>query len=87
MIRDEVLPLRRLEEMFGISSISEIFLILHHQDRKLAIPVDLIEGQQEVVIKPMSSMIGMCRGISGVTIPGDGEVVPVLDVNSIIKEN
>ena len=53
MIRDEVLPLRRLEEMFGISSISEIFLILHHQDRKLAIPVDLIEGQQEVVIKPM----------------------------------
>ena len=34
MIRNEVLPLRRLEEMFGISSISEIFLILHHQDRK-----------------------------------------------------
>ena len=32
-------------------------------------------------------MIGMCRGISGVTIPGDGEVVPVIDVNSIIKEN
>ncbi|HVP93699.1 MAG TPA: chemotaxis protein CheA [Methanoregulaceae archaeon] len=87
MIRDEVLPLRRLEEMFGISDLSEIFLILHHQNRKLAIPVDLIEGQQEVVIKPMSSMIGMCRGISGVTIPGDGEVVPVLDVNSIIKEN
>jgi two-component system, chemotaxis family, sensor kinase CheA len=87
MIRDEVLPLRRLEEMFGISELSEIFLIVNHQNRKLAIPVDLIEGQQEVVIKPMSPMVGMCRGISGVTIPGDGEVVPVLDVNSIIKEN
>jgi two-component system, chemotaxis family, sensor kinase CheA len=87
MIRNELLPLRRLEEMFGMSDQSEIFLVLHRQNRKLAITVDLIEGQQEVVIKPMSSMIGMCRGISGVTIPGDGEVVPVLDVNSIIKEN
>jgi len=87
MIRNEVLPLRRLDEMFGRSEICEIFLIVHHQNRKLAIPVDLIEGQQEVVIKPMSPMVGMCKGISGVTIPGDGEVVPVLDINSIIKEN
>ncbi|HTY15334.1 MAG TPA: chemotaxis protein CheA [Methanoregulaceae archaeon] len=87
MIRNEVLPLRRLEEMFGRSEICEIFLIVHYQNRKLAIPVDLIEGQQEVVIKPMSPMVGMCKGISGVTIPGDGEVVPVLDINSIIKEN
>ena len=73
--------------MFGRSEICEIFLIVHYQNRKLAIPVDLIEGQQEVVIKPMSPMVGMCKGISGVTIPGDGEVVPVLDINSIIKEN
>jgi two-component system chemotaxis sensor kinase CheA len=87
MIRNEVLPMRRLEEMFGRSEICEIFLIVHHQNRKLAIPVDLIEGQQEVVIKPMSPMVGMCKGVSGVTIPGDGEVVPVLDINSIIKEN
>ena len=48
--------------------------------------MDLIEGQQEVVIKPLSTVIGMCKGVSGVTIPGDGEVVPVLDVNSILKE-
>jgi len=46
--------------------------------------VDAVEGQQEVVVKPLSTFIGNARGISGVTILGDGEVVPVLDVNTTI---
>jgi two-component system, chemotaxis family, sensor kinase CheA len=87
MMRDEVLPLDRLDDMFGKSDHTEILVVLQHQNKKRTIAVDLIEGQQEVVIKPLSSMIGGCRGISGITIPGDGEVVPVLDVNAIVKEN
>jgi len=87
MMRNEVLPLDRLEGMFGKSDKTEILVVLQHQNRKRTIAVDMIEGQQEVVIKPLSAMIGGCRGISGITIPGDGEVVPVLDVNSIVKEN
>lgn len=87
MMRNEVLPLDRLEDMFGKSDKTEILVVLQHQNKKRTIAVDMIEGQQEVVIKPLSSMIGGCRGISGITIPGDGEVVPVLDVNSIVKEN
>ena len=87
LMRDEVLPLDRLEDMFGHSDKTEILVILQHQNKKRTIAVDLIEGQQEVVIKPLSAMIGGCRGVSGITIPGDGEVVPVLDVNAIVKEN
>ena len=87
MMRDEVLPLDRLDDMFGKSDQTEILVVLQHQNKKRAIAVDMIEGQQEVVIKPLSSMVGGCRGISGITIPGDGEVVPVLDVNAIVKEN
>lgn len=87
LLREEVLPLDRLDDMFGISEKSEILVVLQHQNRKRTICADLIEGQQEVVIKPLSNVVGVCRGISGVTIPGDGEVVPVLDVNSMIKEN
>ncbi|MDD1715660.1 MAG: chemotaxis protein CheA, partial [Methanolinea sp.] len=87
LLRDEVLPLDRLDDMFGNSEKSEILVVLQHQSRKRTICADLIEGQQEVVIKPLSNVVGICRGISGVTIPGDGEVVPVLDVNSMIKEN
>ncbi|MBP1927906.1 two-component system chemotaxis sensor kinase CheA [Methanolinea mesophila] len=86
MLRNEVLPLDRLDDMFGASRRSEILVVLQYQNRKRSIAVDLIEGQQEVVIKPLSTVIGMCKGVSGVTIPGDGEVVPVLDVNSILKE-
>jgi len=81
-----VIPLDRLDDMFGSSRESEILVVLQHQGRKRTIAVDLIEGQQEVVIKPLSTVAGICRGVSGVTIPGDGEVVPVLDVNSLIKE-
>jgi two-component system, chemotaxis family, sensor kinase CheA len=87
MMRDEVLPLDRLDDMFGKSDQTEILVVLQHQNKKRAIAVDMIEGQQEVVIKPLSSMVGGCRGISGITIPGDGEVVPVLDVNAIVKES
>lgn len=86
VVRDEVLALDRLDDMFGRSEKSEILVILQNQNRKRSLAVDMIEGQQEVVIKPLSTIVGLCRGVSGVTIPGDGEVVPVLDVNSILKE-
>lgn len=87
MIRGEILPLDRLDDMFGVSTRSDIIVILQNQDRKRAITVDEIIGQQEVVIKPLSKIVGICPGISGVTIPGDGQVVPVLDVNSIVMES
>jgi len=80
------MPLDRLDDMFGRSPATEILVVLQHQNRKRTIAVDEIEGQQEVVIKPLSKVVGTVRGISGVTIPGDGEVVPVLDVNSIVSE-
>jgi len=44
----------------------------------------VVEGQQEVVAKPLSSLIRICPGVSRLTIPGDGEVVPGLDVNTMI---
>lgn len=87
VLRDEVMPLDRLADMFGESPASEILVVLQTQQRKRAIVVDLIEGQQEVVIKPLASIVGSCRGIGGVTIPGDGQVVPVLDVDSIVMGN
>jgi len=44
----------------------------------------VVEGQQEVVVKPISNIIGSCAGVGGVTIPGDGDVVPILDINSMV---
>lgn len=86
LMRDEIIVLYRLDDMFGRSKNEEVIVVLQNQNRKGAIIADLIEGQQEVVIKPLSKFVGTCDGVSGVTIPGDGEVVPVLDVKAILKE-
>lgn len=86
LMRDEIIVLYRLDDMFGRSKSEEVIVVLQNGNRKGAIIADLIEGQQEVVIKPLSKFVGACEGVSGVTIPGDGEVVPVLDVKAILRE-
>ncbi|PWR72787.1 chemotaxis protein CheC [Methanospirillum lacunae] len=86
LMRDEIIVLYRLDDMFGRSKSEEVIVVLQNQNRKGAVIADLIEGQQEVVIKPLSKFVGTCDGVSGVTIPGDGEVVPVLDVKAILRE-
>ncbi|MCP1661936.1 MAG: chemotaxis protein CheA [Methanocalculus sp. MSAO_Arc1] len=84
LLREEVLPLHMLEDMFGSSEHTEILVVVLVNNQKCCIAVDLVEGQQEVVVKPLSSIIGVIRGISGITILGDGYVVPVLDVNTMV---
>jgi two-component system chemotaxis sensor kinase CheA len=84
LLRDEVLQILWLNEMVGVSNSCEILIVVQYQKRKCCIPVDVVEGKQEVVVKPLSSFIGNTRGVSGVTILGDGGVVPVLDVNTIV---
>ncbi len=82
--RGEVLQIHHLNEMFKGESNGDIVVVIQYKDTKCCIPVDIVEGQQEVVVKPLSNVIGTCKGVSGVTIPGDGDVVPILDVNSMI---
>jgi len=82
-IRDEVLQILWLDEMVGRSDRCEILIVVQYQKRKCCIPVDAVEGQQEIVVKPLSSFIGTTKGVSGVTILGDGDVVPVLDINTM----
>jgi two-component system chemotaxis sensor kinase CheA len=84
LLRDEVLQILRLDDMAGVSKASEILVVVQYQKRKCCIPVDVVEGKQEVVVKPLSGFIGNTRGVSGITILGDGGVVPVIDVNTII---
>jgi two-component system chemotaxis sensor kinase CheA len=84
LLRDEVLQLMWLNDMVGLSDVCEILIVVQYEKRKCCIPVDLVEGKQEVVVKPLSKLIGNTRGVSGITILGDGEVVPVLDVNTIV---
>ena len=84
LLRDQILPMHRLDDMFGRTERSDTLVVLQNSGRRCCIIVDTVDGQQEVVVKPLSPIAGSCRGISGITIPGDGDVVPVLDVNSMV---
>lgn len=84
LLRDEVLEIFMLDDMMGRSDERDILIVVQYLKRKCCIAVDLVEGKQEFVVKPLSSIIGNTRGISGITILGDGEVVPVLDVNTMV---
>ena len=84
LLREEVIQISRLDDMFGDSQNCSVLIVVQYQKRKCSVPVDVVEGKQEVVVKPISGFIGNIRGISGLTILGDGDVVPVLDVNTMM---
>jgi two-component system chemotaxis sensor kinase CheA len=88
-VRDEYLPLVFLHELFSIQpqclSLSEgIAVILETDGKKVALFVDGLVGQQQVVVKNLESNYRKTRGISGATILGDGSVSLILDIASLL---
>lgn len=84
LLRDEVIQISRLDDMFGSSGECNVLIVVQYQKRKCSVPVSIVEGKQEVVVKPLSGFIGNIRGVSGLTILGDGDVVPVIDINTMM---
>ncbi|MBL4583419.1 MAG: Hpt domain-containing protein, partial [Pseudomonadales bacterium] len=54
-------------------------------DRALAIQVDTILGSHEIVVKPLGPQFLDVQGFSGATILGDGSVVVILDLSTLIR--
>ncbi|MNN41774.1 Chemotaxis protein CheA [compost metagenome] len=86
-IRDEVIPLEWLHDYFGYPRYRHErnipVVILGHAEKRLAIAVDELIGNQEIVIKSLGSFIGMTRAISGATILGNGSLALILDVRGL----
>jgi two-component system, chemotaxis family, sensor kinase CheA len=90
-LRDEVLPLIRLEKILGVPAckkekVSEeiSIVIVDNAGKKAGLVVDRVVGQQEVVIKTVGSLLKGIKGFSGATILGDGSVSLILDVASLV---
>jgi len=87
-VRNEVLPLIYLGEMLGMKagSSEEILsvVVVEAADRKTALVVDVLQGQQEIVIKSLSRAVEGIRGVAGATVLGNGRVALILDVSSLI---
>ncbi|WP_029921477.1 chemotaxis protein CheA [Nevskia soli] len=89
-VRNEYLPLVDLRQWFGLSGKSRplheaIAVIVESEGRKLALQVDELVGQQQVVIKSLEANYRRIRGVSGATILGDGRVSLILDVGAIVR--
>ncbi len=54
-------------------------ILLRAADRRLAVEVDELVGNQEVVVKNIGPQLARVVGISGATVTGDGEIVLILN--------
>jgi len=59
-------------------------LLARTGDQSVALHVDELIGRREIVVKPVGAQISTVRGISGATILGDGRVVIILEMNSLV---
>ncbi len=89
-VRGEYLPLVCLHRVFNIedhvaSYDRGLVIILEADGGKLALFVDDLLGQQQVVIKSLESNYRKVAGISGATIMGDGRVALIIDVEALFK--
>jgi two-component system chemotaxis sensor kinase CheA len=87
--REEYLPIIRLHELFGIEpdhrEIGKGLLVVAESDgKRVAILVDELLAQQQVVIKSLDTNFKHVPGLAGATIHGDGRVALILDVPSLI---
>ncbi len=62
-------------------------LFIRTGDRRVALLVDGIEGGKEIVVKSVGPQIGAISWIAGATILGDGKVVLILDLPSVLRED
>ncbi|AXQ28213.1 chemotaxis protein CheA [Solimonas sp. K1W22B-7] len=89
-VRNEYLPLAALYELFSIRADAieperGILVLLESEGRKVAIQVDELVGQQQVVIKSLEANYRRVHGVSGATILGDGRVALILDVAELVR--
>ncbi|MEG4231046.1 hybrid sensor histidine kinase/response regulator [Microcoleus sp. Pol11C3] len=61
-------------------------LVLASTEGMLAVAVERLIGQQEIVVKPLPPPLSKPRGILGSTILGDGRVVNILDVDDLVGQ-
>ena len=89
-LREDYIPIVRLYNIFGVQPDSEelkdgLLVIVEAEGQKIALFVDDLLGQQQVVIKSLETNYKKVDGISGATILGDGTVALILDISGLIQ--
>jgi two-component system, chemotaxis family, sensor kinase CheA len=90
-VRDAYMPVVVLEDLFHVPRNSDvidsrILVIVEAEGRRIALEIDELVGQQQVVVKNLESNYQKVPNVSGATIMGDGRVALILDVAGLIRQ-
>jgi len=81
----EVLGLAETKHPGFTKSNHTLIVVLASGESRFSFKVDEVTGEQEVLVKGMGKLLTRVRNISGATILGSGKIVPVLNVNDLLK--
>jgi two-component system chemotaxis sensor kinase CheA len=62
-------------------------VVIFSGEQKLALMVDDVVDEQQVLVKGLGKLLKRVKNISGATILGTGKVVPVLNIRDLIKSS
>ena len=91
-VRDEYMPVIELEKVFDVprfdfEHVSSIMVVVEAEGGRVALLVDELLGQQQVVVKNLEANYRKVNDVSGATIMGDGRVALILDVGSLVRRS
>ena len=89
-VRGEYLPLVALDDVFGVPrtearASSGIMVVTEAEGARVALLVDELIGQHQVVVKNLESNYRRVAGVSGATILGDGRVALIVDAGGLAQ--
>ena len=91
-VREEYMPVIELEKVFQVPRFDwehtcGIMVVVEAEGGRVALLVDELLGQQQVVVKNLESNYRKVTDVSGATIMGDGRVALILDVGSLVRRS
>jgi len=89
-VRDEYMPVIALEKIFQVPRFdleksSTIMVVVEAEGNRVALLVDELLGQHQVVVKNLESNYRKVPNVSGATILGDGRVALILDIGGLVR--
>ncbi|MCX7693609.1 MAG: chemotaxis protein CheW [Tepidimonas taiwanensis] len=91
-VRDEYMPVIELEKIFQVprrdaAKQSDIMVVVEAEGSRVALLVDELLGQQQVVVKNLEANYRKVPNVSGATILGDGTVALILDTSALVRRS
>ncbi|MHA7599166.1 chemotaxis protein CheW [Alicycliphilus sp. T452] len=89
-VRDEYMPVMSLERIFDVprpnaGEGSSIMVVVEADGSRVAVLVDELLGQHQVVVKNLETNYRKVPNVSGATILGDGTVALILDTAALVR--